>query len=185
MILIDNYDSFTYNVVQALQVLGQEIEVIRNDALSVKEVLEKRPRMIVIGPGPGTPSRAGISKELIKKTPVPLLGICLGHQAIGEVFGARVVRAQRAMHGKTSWIHHRGCALFQGVPLPFEAARYHSLILEELPDELEREAWTEEGEIMGLRHKTRPIFGMQFHPESIATRSGLALLKNFVENLCR
>lgn len=183
MIIIDNYDSFTYNIVQSLQTIGHKVEVIRNDALSARKILDKQPQLLIIGPGPGNPSGAGISKELIEKGNVPILGICLGHQAIGEVFGARVVRARRVMHGKSSLIHHAGGPLYQGLPTPFEAARYHSLILEDLPDILVTEAWTDEGEIMGLRHKTKPIFGVQFHPESIATKWGLDLLKNSVEKL--
>jgi anthranilate synthase/aminodeoxychorismate synthase-like glutamine amidotransferase len=183
MIIIDNYDSFTYNIVQSLQTIGHKVEVIRNDALSARKILDKQPRLLIIGPGPGNPSGAGISKELIEEANVPILGICLGHQAIGEVFGARVVRARCVMHGKSSLIHHSGGPLYQGLPTPFEAARYHSLILEDLPDILETEAWTDEGEIMGLRHKTKPIFGVQFHPESIATKWGLDLLKNSVEKL--
>jgi len=181
MILIDNYDSFTYNIAQALQTLGQEVEVIRNDALSAEEVLDKQPDLLIIGPGPGNPSGARISKELIEKATIPLLGICLGHQAIGEVFGAKVVRANCVMHGKTSQIYHEDADLFQGLPTPFDATRYHSLILEDLPDELVVTAWTDKEEVMGLRHITKPIYGVQFHPESIASKNGLHLLKNFID----
>lgn len=179
MILIDNYDSFTYNLVHLLHTLGQEVEVIRNNVLSAEEVLRKQPRRLIIGPGPGIPSKAGISKALIVKTPVPLLGICLGHQAVGEVFGGCVVRATRVMHGKTSLIYHHGQDLFCGLPPCFEATRYHSLIVEELPEELEITAWTQEGEVMGLRHRSKPIFGVQFHPESISTSYGEKILENF------
>lgn len=166
---------------QAFQILGQKVEVVRNDALSAQEILDKDPSLLVIGPGPGNPSGAGISKELIEKASVPILGICLGHQAIGEVFGAILSHALRVMHGKTSLIHHRSEGLFKGLPLPFEATRYHSLILENLPDVLEVTAWTDQGEVMGLRHKTKPIFGVQFHPESVATADGLVLLNNFLK----
>ncbi|MCC5832406.1 MAG: aminodeoxychorismate/anthranilate synthase component II [Chlamydiales bacterium] len=181
IILIDNYDSFTYNIAQGLQTLGYTVEVIRNNSLSVRELLDKEPQLVIIGPGPGKPSEAGISKKLIEEAKVPIFGICLGHQAIGEIFGARVVRAQQAVHGKVSLIHHGGGPLYQGLPTPFEAVRYHSLILEGLPDLLETEAWTDGGEIMGLRHKRKPIFGVQFHPESIATQYGLKVLENMVE----
>ncbi len=183
MLIIDNFDSFTYNIVQALQVLGQKVEVIRNRDLSVDAILAKKPKALVIGPGPGSPERAGVSKELIQKASFPVLGICLGHQAIGEVFGASVVRAQEVKHGKTSPIHHDGSLLFEGLSNPFNAARYHSLILEDLPDILSQIAWTETGEVMGICHKSAPIYGVQFHPDSIATPEGLKIFQNFIRQI--
>ena len=184
ILVIDNYDSFTYNLVQYLGELGAEVQVYRNDAISVAEVLAKDPSRIVISPGPGTPDDAGISKELIAKIgdSTPLLGVCLGHQCIGEVFGGVVDRAARLMHGKTSQIYHYRDGLFEGLPSPFIATRYHSLIVEEpVPTELEVTAFTKEGEVMGLRHKQKSIFGVQFHPESILTTEGKKLLKNFLQ----
>jgi anthranilate synthase/aminodeoxychorismate synthase-like glutamine amidotransferase len=184
--VIDNYDSFTYNLVQYLGELGAQVRVFRNDAVTVEDLDALDPSHIVISPGPGTPSDAGISKEVIRvlgagKARRPVLGVCLGQQCIGEVFGGAVVRAPRLMHGKTSPVYHYGGALFQGVPSPFEATRYHSLIVQEpLPGELEATAFTREGELMGLRHKTHPIFGVQFHPESILTASGKQILRNFL-----
>ena len=178
LLLIDNYDSFTYNIVHAL---GGEVEVIRNDALTAGQVLAKEPSALIIGPGPGTPSKAGISMELIERATMPVLGICLGHQAIGEVFGAKVVRAPRVMHGKTSHIQHDGSPLFQNLPTSFEATRYHSLILNDLPPSLPLTAWTEGEEIMGLCHKEKSLFGVQFHPESIASPKAFHLLKNFID----
>jgi len=184
LIVIDNYDSFTYNLVQYLGELGQVIEVYRNDQISVAEIVEKAPERIVISPGPGRPKDAGISIELIKALggKLPILGVCLGHQAMGEAFGGEVVRADRLMHGKTSMIAHDGKTIYEKLPSPFEATRYHSLILkkESLPDCFEISAWTEEGEIMGIRHKTLPIEGVQFHPESILTGVGKDLLRNFL-----
>ncbi|MEZ5315355.1 MAG: aminodeoxychorismate/anthranilate synthase component II [Chlamydiales bacterium] len=181
MIIIDNYDSFTYNILQCFYILGYKFDVVRNNLFSVDQILDRNPRLLVIGPGPGNPLGAGISKKLIEMSSVPVLGICLGHQAIGEVFGAEVIRAPQVMHGKTSLVYHEGGILYQNIPSPFEATRYHSLIVKNLSNKLELEAWTSCGEIMGLRHKKRPIFGIQFHPESIATKYGLELLKNFVE----
>jgi anthranilate synthase component 2 len=181
--VIDNYDSFTYNLVQYLGELGAELRVFRNDAVTVEELDALAPSHIVISPGPGTPDDAGISKQVIHELGPrhPILGVCLGHQCIGEVFGGRVVRAPRLMHGKTSQIHHYGTGLFLGLPKPFEATRYHSLIVEEpLPEELEHTAFTKEGELMGLQHRTHPIFGVQFHPESILTPHGKHLLRNFL-----
>ena len=184
MIMIDNYDSFTYNLVQYLGELGEKLEVFRNDQLSVEDVLARKPKAIVISPGPGSPKDAGISNELIRAAAgkVPVLGVCLGHQCIGEVFGGEVVRAKRLMHGKTSQIHHIGSEIFRELPNPFEATRYHSLLVrrESLPDILEVTAWTAEREIMGLRHRHAPVYGVQFHPESILTKSGKALLSNFL-----
>jgi anthranilate synthase/aminodeoxychorismate synthase-like glutamine amidotransferase len=181
--VIDNYDSFTYNLVQHLGELGAEVRVFRNDTVSVEELKALAPSHVVISPGPGTPDDAGISQHVIREmgSRHPILGVCLGHQCIGQVFGGRVVRAPRLMHGKTSLVHHDGEFLFAGLPVPFEATRYHSLIVEEpLPEPLKRTAVTEEGELMGLRHRELPIFGVQFHPESILTPEGKRLLRNFL-----
>ena len=181
--VIDNYDSFTYNLVQYLGELGAELEVFRNDMITVEELDVLAPTHIVISPGPGTPDDGGISKEVIRQLGprLPILGVCLGHQCIGEVYGGRVVRAPRLMHGKTSQIQHYGTGLFLGLPKPFEATRYHSLIVEEpLPDILKATAFTKEGELMGLRHRAYPVFGVQFHPESILTAHGKQLLSNFL-----
>ncbi|MBK8285522.1 MAG: aminodeoxychorismate/anthranilate synthase component II [Ahniella sp.] len=189
LLMIDNYDSFTYNLVQYLGELGEDVRVYRNDALSVDEVAALAPDRIVISPGPCTPNEAGISLELIERlgSRFPILGVCLGHQSIGQAFGGRVIRAKQIMHGKTSMIHHHNVGVFSNLPQPFEATRYHSLVVEQssLPDCLEVTAWTQNDdgsidEIMGLRHKTLPVQGVQFHPESILTRSGLDLLGNFV-----
>jgi anthranilate synthase component 2 len=187
ILMIDNYDSFTYNLVQYLGELGAEVETVRNDAVSVAEIADRRPAGIVISPGPGTPDDAGISVELVSAlgSQVPILGVCLGHQAIGQAFGGKVVRARRIMHGKTSMIAHDGQGVYAGLDNPFEATRYHSLVLEDasLPDCLEVTAWTDfEGqrEIMGLRHRQFPLEGVQFHPESILTRVGHELLRNFL-----
>ena len=184
ILVIDNYDSFTYNLVQYFGELGAELLVRRNDQTTVREVEELRPAKICISPGPGTPDDAGISNELIRQfgPHTPVLGVCLGHQCIGQVFGAEVVRADRLMHGKTSPILHEGDGVFRGLPIPFEATRYHSLIVrrETLPDELEVIAETSEREIMGLRHRRYPIHGVQFHPESIMTGEGKKLLANFL-----
>ena len=185
VLMIDNYDSFTYNLVQYLGELGVEVTVVRNDEASVDEVARLRPEKIVISPGPCSPNEAGISLEAIERLSgkIPLLGVCLGHQAIGQAFGGKVVHAKTLMHGKTSPIHHIGAGVFRGLPSPFVATRYHSLAVERdsLPDCLEVTAWTEDGEIMGLRHKTLAVQGVQFHPESILTEHGHALLKNFLE----
>jgi anthranilate synthase/aminodeoxychorismate synthase-like glutamine amidotransferase len=181
--VIDNYDSFTYNLVQYLGELGAELEVFRNDTITVEELDALAPTHIVISPGPGTPDDGGISKEVIRQLGprLPTLGVCLGHQCIGEVYGGRVVRAPRLMHGKTSQIQHYGTGLFLGLPKPFEATRYHSLIVEEpLPEVLKATAFTKEGELMGLQHRAYPIFGVQFHPESILTPHGKQLLSNFL-----
>jgi len=184
ILVIDNYDSFTYNLVQYFGELGAELVVRRNDQTTLHEVAELRPDKICISPGPGTPNDAGISNELIRQfgPHTPVLGVCLGHQCIGQVFGAQVVRADRLMHGKTSPILHEGDGVFRGLPIPFEATRYHSLIVrrETLPDELEVMAETSEREIMGLRHRRYPIHGVQFHPESIMTGEGKKLLANFL-----
>lgn len=182
IVVIDNYDSFTYNLVQYLGELGATVRVFRNDELTLEALEELNPSHIVISPGPGDPSQAGISNDVIRcfGPKKPVLGVCLGHQCIGEVFGGTVTRAPRLMHGKTSPIYHYGGGLFQGVPSPFEATRYHSLIVTDLPDELESTAFTTEGELMGLRHKTYPIYGVQFHPESILTPAGKQILGNFL-----
>jgi anthranilate synthase component 2 len=184
LLMIDNYDSFTYNLVQYLGELGEEVKVVRNDELSVDEIEALRADRIVLSPGPCTPNEAGVSLEVIKRFAgrTPLLGVCLGHQAIGQAFGGKVVHARTLMHGKTSLIHHEGRGVFAGLPTPYEATRYHSLAIEResCPPELEITAWTEDGEIMGVRHRTLPVEGVQFHPESILTQHGHALLKNFV-----
>jgi anthranilate synthase component 2 len=184
VLMIDNYDSFTYNLVQYLGELGVEVTVVRNDEVSVDEVEGMRPEKIVISPGPCTPNEAGISLEAIRRLggKVPILGVCLGHQAIGQAYGGKVLHAKTLMHGKTSPIHHAGTGVFRGLPSPFTATRYHSLAVERagLPDCLEVTAWTEDGEIMGLRHRALAVEGVQFHPESILTEHGHAMLKNFL-----
>ena len=186
--VIDNYDSFTYNLVQYLGTLGTELEVVRNDAVTVDALEAREPEGIVISPGPGEPRDAGISEDAIRALAgkVPILGVCLGHQALGEVYGGRVVRAGRLMHGKTSPIMHKGRGLFAGLDNPFEATRYHSLIVERdsVPEVLEIVAWTPEGEVMGLKHREHETWGVQFHPESVLTRPGLQLIENFL-TLCR
>jgi carbamoylphosphate synthase small subunit len=185
ILVLDNYDSFTYNLVQYFGELGADLRVVRNDRITVAEIETLAPERIIVSPGPCTPSEAGISSEVIKTfgPRLPILGVCLGHQCIGEVYGGEVVRADRLMHGKTSPIIHRGQGVFKDLPSPFEATRYHSLIVKRdtLPDVLEITAETAEGEIMGLRHKTLPVHGVQFHPESILTTEGKHLLKNFLE----
>ncbi len=189
--MIDNYDSFTYNLVQYLSELGAEVEVVRNDEVDTARIGKMRPGHIVISPGPCTPNEAGVSLEAIRvfAGSVPILGVCLGHQAIGQAFGGNIVHAKKIMHGKTSMIHHRGDGVFTSLAGPFEATRYHSLVLEKdtLPDCLEVTAWTREeqgeiGEIMGVRHKRHRITGVQFHPESILTEHGHQLLRNFLED---
>jgi len=190
LLMIDNYDSFTYNLVQYLQALGAEVKVVRNDAMTVDEIAKLAPERIVISPGPCTPNEAGVSLEVIGKLgpTTPILGVCLGHQSIGQAYGGNVIRAGRIMHGKTSRIRHEGRGVFAGLPDAYEATRYHSLVVERgsLPDALEVTAWTENDdgsfeEIMGLRHREFPVEGVQFHPESILTEHGHALLKNFLE----
>ncbi|ACX52278.1 glutamine amidotransferase of anthranilate synthase [Ammonifex degensii KC4] len=184
VLVIDNYDSFTYNLVQYFAELGAEVEVHRNDALTLEEIESRRPTHLVISPGPCTPNEAGVSLAAVRHFTgrLPILGVCLGHQAIGQAFGGRIVRASRLMHGKTSPILHDGRTIFQGLPSPFTATRYHSLIVapDSVPPELEVSAWTEEGEIMGLRHRLYPVEGVQFHPESILTECGKELLANFL-----
>ena len=190
LLMIDNYDSFTYNLVQYLQALGAEVRVERNDALTVDEIEKLAPQRIVISPGPRTPNDAGVSMEVIERLgpAIPILGVCLGHQGIGQVYGGDVVRAGMIMHGKTSRIRHEGKGVFAGLPDAYEATRYHSLVVDKatLPAALEITAWTENEdgsmeEIMGLRHREFPVEGVQFHPESILTQHGHALLKNFLE----
>ena len=189
LLMLDNYDSFTWNVVQYLGELGAEVEVFRNDEISLERIAELRPRRIVISPGPCTPDEAGISLALVERFAgeIPILGICLGHQSIGRQFGGRIVRAGRVMHGKLSEVHHTGAGVFKGLPSPFTATRYHSLVIEagSLPDCLEVTAWTEIGgareEIMGVRHRRFAVEGVQFHPESIVSEHGHALLKNFLD----
>jgi anthranilate synthase component 2 len=185
LLMIDNYDSFTYNLVQYFGELKQEVVVFRNDEISLDEVAALRPAHIVISPGPCTPNEAGISVPLIQRFAgeIPILGVCLGHQSIGQAFGGRIVHAKQVMHGKVSTIHHAGQGVFGGVAQPFEATRYHSLVIEResLPQVLEVTAWTDDGEIMGVRHRGLPVEGVQFHPESILTQFGHDLLRNFVK----
>lgn len=184
ILVIDNYDSFTYNLVQYLAELGEDLEVFRNDKITIDKIKALKPKHIVISPGPGRPKDAGISKEVIKRFSgkIPILGVCLGHQCIGEVFGGKVVGAKRLMHGKTSLIYHNKKTIFKKIKSPFSATRYHSLIVEKksLPKCLDIIAWTKENEIMGLKHKTLPVWGVQFHPESILTAEGKNILKNFI-----
>ena len=184
ILMIDNYDSFTYNLVQYLGELGEDLKVIRNDKITIPEIEKLKPKKIVISPGPGYPKDAGISMEVIKHFAgkVPVLGVCLGEQAIAEAFGGKVVRAKKLMHGKTSEVHHDEKTIFKGLPNPFTATRYHSLIVkkESLPDCFEISAWTDQDEIMGIRHKKYKLEGVQFHPESILTGAGKPLLKNFL-----
>ena len=184
ILLIDNYDSFTYNLVQMIEPMGQEVKVYRNDEIDIPAINKHKPAHLMISPGPCTPAKAGISIKAIQEfgKKIPTLGVCLGHQAIGEAYGGKVIRADRIMHGKTSMISHDGKGVFRGLPNPFEAVRYHSLIVEKesLPDCFEITAWTKEGEIMGLRHKEHPVYGVQFHPESILTDAGASLLRNFL-----
>ena len=184
LLLLDNYDSFTYNLYQYLGELGAVARVLRNDEMTAEDALALGPERIVISPGPGTPDKAGVSLELIRRAAgrVPLLGVCLGHQALAQAFGGRVVRAPTLMHGKTSSIHHDGRTVFAGLPDPFTATRYHSLIVEResVPECLEVSAWTDDGIVMGLRHRELPLEGVQFHPESILTVAGKDLLRNFL-----
>ncbi|WP_374719655.1 aminodeoxychorismate/anthranilate synthase component II [Parageobacillus toebii] len=189
ILMIDNYDSFTYNLVQYLGVLGEELIVKRNDEITIKEIETLSPDFLMISPGPCTPNEAGISMEAIEyfAGKIPIFGVCLGHQAIAQVFGGKVIRADRLMHGKTSPIFHDGRTIFANIPSPFTATRYHSLIVEKetLPDCFEISAWTEENEIMAIRHKTLPVEGVQFHPESIMTSHGMKLLENFIQTYKR
>ncbi|MEX2606128.1 MAG: aminodeoxychorismate/anthranilate synthase component II [Kiritimatiellia bacterium] len=185
ILVIDNYDSFTYNLVQYLGVLGAEVRVERNDEIDIAGIEALHPERILVSPGPCSPAEAGISVEVVRHfgDKLPVFGVCLGHQAVGHAFGGRVVRADRLMHGKTSPIHHDGTGVFADMPNPFDATRYHSLLVEKssLPDCLRVTAWTEEGEIMGLSHKILPVFGVQFHPESVLTQEGMTLMRNFLD----
>ena len=185
ILVIDNYDSFTYNLVQYLGELGAEMRVFRNDEITVEEAVALNPEKVLVSPGPCTPKEAGVSCDIIREfgPRLPLFGVCLGHQSIGDVYGGNVIRADRLMHGKTSPMIHEGKSLFKGLPIPFDATRYHSLIIERssLPDCLEITAWTAEGEIMGVQHKEHPVHGVQFHPESILTLEGKKLLQNFLD----
>jgi anthranilate synthase component 2 len=185
LLMIDNYDSFTYNLVQYLGELGQDVHVYRNDEIDLAKVAELKPQHIVISPGPCTPNEAGVSVPLIHEFAgkIPILGVCLGHQSIGQAFGGNIIHAKQLMHGKTSLIHHNNVGVFKDLPNPYTATRYHSLVIERetIPDCLEITAWTEDGEIMGVRHKTLPIEGVQFHPESILTEYGHELLDNFLK----
>ena len=187
LLMIDNYDSFTYNLVQYFGELGEDVRVYRNDAISLKEIAAMKPDRIVVSPGPCAPAQAGVSVAAIREFAgkIPILGVCLGHQSIGEAFGGRVVHARKPMHGKLSPIHHAGKGVFTGLPNPFTATRYHSLAIERdsLPDCLEITAWTEDGEIMGVRHKNLAVEGVQFHPESIMTEQGHELLANFLKGV--
>ena len=185
IVVIDNYDSFTYNLVQYLGELGEDVRVYRNDAITLDQLAALKPAHIVVSPGPCTPNEAGISVPLIQRFAgeIPILGVCLGHQSIGQAFGGRIVHAKQVMHGKTSAIQHDGSGVFGGLPNPFQATRYHSLVIEResMPDCLEITAWTDDGEIMGVRHKKLSVQGVQFHPESILTEHGHRLLGNFLE----
>jgi len=184
LVVIDNYDSFTYNLVQAFGALGADLKVFRNDQVTVAQIAALQPTHIVVSPGPGTPDDGGISLDVIRELgpTIPTLGVCLGHQCIGQAFGGQVIRAPRVMHGKVSMVYHRDDPLFNGVPNPFEATRYHSLIVTEpFPPDLKVTAFTDQGEVMALRHHTYPIVGVQFHPESILTGFGVRILKNFLE----
>ncbi len=184
LLMIDNYDSFTYNLVQYLGELGEDVRVFRNDEITLDQIESLQPQRIVVSPGPCTPNEAGVSVALIEAFAqrVPILGVCLGHQCIGQAFGGRIVHARTLMHGKTSSIHHRAAGAFHRLPDPFTATRYHSLVIERasLPEELEITAWTDDGEIMGVRHRSLPVEGVQFHPESILSEHGHDLLKNFL-----
>ena len=186
ILVIDNYDSFTYNLVQCMGAMGAEMRVARNDQITLEEIKALRPSHIVISPGPGTPNDGGVSLDVIREmgASTPILGVCLGHQCIGQAYGGVVDHAPRLMHGKTSMVYHKGDALFCGVPSPFVATRYHSLIVEEdtLPDTLTVTAFTDSGEVMAIRHKTHPVLGVQFHPESILTEFGPRIVSNFLEN---
>jgi anthranilate synthase component 2 len=184
ILVIDNYDSFVYNLVHYVEDFGVRAEVVRNDALTVADVLKKKPKAVILSPGPCTPNEAGICLELLAKAPddLPMFGVCLGHQAMGQAFGGDVVRAQEIMHGKVSEVTHRGGGLFRGLPSPFRATRYHSLAVKRttFPAELTIDAETADGEVMGMSHKSRPVFGVQFHPESIASEHGHAIVGNFL-----
>lgn len=185
ILMLDNYDSFTYNLVQYFGALGEKVRVFRNDKITIARINELKPKKIVISPGPGRPENAGISCDLIREFSgkIPILGVCLGHQAIGYTFGGKIINAKQLMHGKTSLIYHTGETIFKGIPNPFEATRYHSLLVDPktLPECLKVIAWTKDKEIMGLKHKTYPLWGVQFHPESVLTKSGMDILSNFLK----
>ena len=185
ILMLDNYDSFTYNLVQYFGALGEKVRVFRNDKITIAKIKELKPKKIVISPGPGRPEDAGISCDLIRQFSgkIPILGVCLGHQAIGYAFGGKIINAKQLMHGKTSLIYHTGETIFKGIPNPFEATRYHSLLVDPktLPECLKVIAWTKDKEIMGLKHKTFPLWGVQFHPESVLTKSGMDILSNFLK----
>jgi len=185
LLVIDNYDSFTFNLVHYLAELGADAEVVRNDALSAGQILARKPSAVILSPGPCTPNEAGVCLALLAAAPaaLPVLGVCLGHQAMGQAFGGEVVQARSIVHGKTSPVHHNGTGLFEGLPSPVEVTRYHSLAVrrETLPDCFLVDAWTQDGEIMALRHRERPLFGVQFHPESIASAHGKAMLRRFLD----
>lgn len=187
VLVIDNYDSFTYNLVQYLHMVGATCDVFLHDAISTREIAQRNPDGILLSPGPCTPDDAGVTLEVVREFAgkIPLFGVCLGHQAIGQAFGAQVVRAQRLMHGKTSPIHHDGTSIFTGLPSPMTATRYHSLLLEptSLPPVFRTMAWTSEGEIMGIAHRELPVLGVQFHPESILTEGGIQLIRHWVTSL--
>ena len=187
VLMIDNYDSFTYNLVQYLENLGAEVVVKRNDETTIDEIRRLKPKGIVISPGPCTPKEAGISVDVIREfyRSVPILGVCLGHQSIGYAFGGKIIRAKRLMHGKVSEITHTGEGIFKGIPSPFRAVRYHSLAVDKnsLPEFLKVTAWSEDGEVMGIQHKELPLFGVQFHPESVLSEYGMEMLRNFLEFL--
>ena len=189
LLMIDNYDSFTYNLVQYLGELGEKVTVYRNDQISIEEIDALAPKRIVISPGPCTPNEAGVSVNVIERfgESIPILGVCLGHQCIGQAYGGTIVHARQIMHGKTSMIHHNGRGVFRGFENPFQATRYHSLVVERdsLPAELEITAWTDDKEIMGLQHRSLPVTGVQFHPESILTQHGHKLLQNFLDEATR
>lgn len=185
ILMLDNYDSFTYNLVQYFGALGEKVQVFRNDKITITKIKKLKPKKIVISPGPGRPEDAGISCDLIRQFAgkIPILGVCLGHQAIGYAFGGKIVNAKQLMHGKTSLIYHTGETIFKGIPNPFEATRYHSLLVDpkSLPECLKVIAWTKDKEIMGLKHKSYPLWGVQFHPESVLTKSGMDILSNFLK----
>ena len=185
ILMLDNYDSFTYNLVQYFGALGEKVRVFRNDKITIAKIKELKPKKIVISPGPGRPEDAGISCDLIRQFSgkIPILGVCLGHQAIGYAFGGKIINAKQLMHGKISLIYHTGETIFKGIPNPFEATRYHSLLVDPktLPECLKVIAWTKDKEIMGLKHKTFPLWGVQFHPESVLTKSGMDILSNFLK----
>jgi anthranilate synthase component 2 len=189
LLMIDNYDSFTYNLVQYLGELGEDVAVYRNDEITLEDISAMRPERIVVSPGPCTPNEAGVSVPLIRRFAgeIPILGVCLGHQSIGQAYGGNIVHARKVMHGKTSAIEHESHGVFRGLPQPFQATRYHSLVIERdsLPECLEVTAWTDDGEIMGVKHKTQAVEGVQFHPESILTEHGHRLLRNFLEGSAR